>query len=59
MWGWMVGGNYVFTLMRAKPFLRRAIATPVTRPTDEIRSQRPDPIQERGRTTGFPPINWP
>jgi hypothetical protein len=50
---WLVGGNYVITLARAKSFFRRTVGPATTaQPTT-------NPIQQRAKTTGFPPINWP
>jgi hypothetical protein len=54
MWGWPVIGSYAVTSLRAKRFFRRAMLVP-----PRVTTPAPDPMRERARTTGFPPINWP
>lgn len=54
MWTWLVGGNYVFTLLRARGFFRRAAAIPEVLPTTPASA-----TDHRAKTTGFPPINRP
>jgi hypothetical protein len=57
MWGWVIGGNYLFTLARAKAFLRRATTSNQIVSTPAV--VQPRQAREPHLKQGFPPINWP